>query len=138
MVLVDSGKHHAVHAILFRFSPGRCCIPRVAAGSSGWGVVPVAAQGMAAIRAVVSKSVDVLTAAVVQSPLLPKDAVLLVRDLGRKLFPLWFSNVFQAICCYGPARLWPRSCYCCKDPLKWGRCGCEGAGAGREFDITAD
>ena len=102
------------------------------------GVVPVAAQGMAAMREVESKLVDVLTAAVVQSPPLLKDAVLLVRDLGRKLFPLWFSNVFQAICCYGPARLWPRSCHSCKDPLKWGRCGCEGAGAGQEFDITAD
>ena len=90
------------------------------------------------MREVESKLVDVLTAAVVQSPPLLKDAVLLVRDLGRKLFPLWFSNVFQAICCYGPARLWPRSCYCCRDPLKWGRCGCEGAGAGLEFDITAD
>ena len=129
---------HAVHAILFRFWPGCWRISRAVAGFSGWGVVPVAAQGMAAMREVESSQVDVLTAAVVQSPPLLKDALLLVRDLGRKLFSLWFPNVFQAICCYGPARLWPRSCYCCTDPLKWGRCGCEGAGAGLEFDITAD
>ena len=50
---------------------------------------------MAAMRGVEPKLVDVLTAAVAQSPPLLKDAVLLVRDLGRELFPLWFSNVFK-------------------------------------------
>ena len=51
---------------------------------------------MAAMREVESKLVDVLTAAVVQSPPLLKDAVLLVRDLGRKLFPLWFFQCFSS------------------------------------------
>ena len=49
---------------------------------------------MAAMREIVSKLVDVPTAAVVQSSPLLRDAVLLVRDLARTLFPLWFSNVF--------------------------------------------
>ena len=130
--------HHAVHAILFRFCTGCWRISRAAEGSSTRSIVRVAAPGMAAMREVGSKLVDVAAAAVVQSAPLLRDAVLLVRGLARTLFPLWFSNVFEAICCYGPARVRPRSCHCCTDPLQWGRCECEGAGAGLVFDSAAD
>ena len=45
------------------------------------------------------------TAAVLQSAPLPEGTALFLRVSGRTAFPLWFSNVFGAICCIGAARV---------------------------------
>ena len=59
-------------------------------------------------------------------PIAAADTTVLVRVLGHTLFPLWFSNVFQAVCCIGAARVHgadrrTRTCAASRGPLPSGR-----------------
>ena len=66
------------------------------------------------------------TAGVVQFSQLLEGTAVLVRVLGHTLFPLWFPNVFQAVCCIGAARVHgadrrTRTCAASRGPLPSGR-----------------